>query len=517
MQLASDPSIAQKIHKMQARVRWQHPLCIKHNIDQTQLVIDDGKASDEAFSFLVMGDSGAGRHRGDSPQRRVAESMIAQEQKSRFTLHTGDVIYWVGSSEQYFKNFIEPYQHFLVGGDSPEQIAYDQMVFKHPILPVPGNHDYYNLPLIWGLLSQATQPLRRLFANQLDISLGWHGSYTGDAYARAFLDYLKGMDESQLQQHLDRHYSVTTETGTCLRYQPGHFTRLPNRYYRFRYGGIDFFALDSNTFNHPQPLPSGQAGDVQRRQLEAQRNDWGQKRLRLLEAAPKVRLDQSNAEEQLDDLYAKVEEIEEQIRDIEKQLAAVQQPEVDFEQLNWLEKHLVASWNDSAVRGRILYFHHPPYVTEATKWNQGQTLAIRKNLQRVLDAVHDQIPERPENRVLVDLILNGHAHCFDYLRTQATGHADAHLNWIVCGGSGFSLRRQRSQGRNLLHNGEQQVIAQSKLFIGRNGHGSQKRRPYSYVRIDVARGDPLQLTVRPFVVERVKKQWRDYSLPAFTI
>ncbi|WP_110988254.1 metallophosphoesterase family protein [Acaryochloris thomasi] len=516
MQLASDPSIAEKIQKMQNRVRWQHPLCLKHNIDQTRLVIDDGRADDPEFSFLVVGDSGAGRHRGDSPQRRVAESMLAQGQESRFTLHMGDVIYLVGSSEQYLENFIEPYRDFLVGGESPEQIAYDQMVFKHPMLPVPGNHDYYDLPLAWGLLSQITLPIRRLFQDQLDLDVGWHGSYAGDAYARAFLDYLRGVNESQLQQHLERHYSATTKTGACLRYQPGDFTRLPNRYYTFRYGGIDFFALDSNTFNSPQPLPEGQVGDVLRRQLEAERNQLGQERLRLLEAAPKAMSEQADSE-QLDDLYAKAEQIEEQIRDIEKQLETTKRSKIDLEQLKWLEEQLIASWNDPEVRGRIIYFHHPPYVTEATKWNQGQTLAIRQSLQRVFDAVHDAIAPLPENRSLVDLILNGHAHCLEYLRTQETGHADAHLNWIVCGGSGFSLRRQRSQGSALKSQDKQRVIAQSKLFVGRNGHGSQKRRPYSYLRIDVATGCPPRLTVRPFVVERVQKQWREYALSPFSI
>ncbi|MGB7416085.1 MAG: metallophosphoesterase, partial [Thermosynechococcaceae cyanobacterium] len=515
-QLASDPSIAQKIQKMRDRVRWQHPLCLKHNIDQTQLVIDDGRADDAEFSFLVVGDSGAGRHRGDSPQRRVAESMMTQIPESRFTLHTGDVIYLVGSSEQYFENFIEPYRDFLVGGDAPERIAYDQMVFKHPILPVPGNHDYYDLSLIWGLLSQATLPIRSLFKNQLDIDIGWHGSYAGDAYARAFLDYLKGVNESQLQQHLDHHYCATTKTGACLSYRPGDFTRLPNRYYRFRYGGIDFFALDSNTFNSPPPLPKGEAGDLRRRQLEAQRNELGQERLQLLEAAPKAMSDQSDSE-QLDDLYAKAEQIEEQIRDIEKQLETTKQPEIDLEQLRWLEQQLIASWNDDEVRGRILYFHHPPYVTEATKWDQGQTLAIRENLQRVLDAVSDAIAPIPENRSLVDLMLSGHAHCLEYLRTQETGHADSNLNWMVCGGSGFSLRRQKSQGPDLRGTDKKRIIAQSKLFVGRNGHGAQKRRPYSYLRIDVASGSQPQLAVTPFVVERIQKQWKNYSLDTFTI
>jgi hypothetical protein len=138
------------------------------------------------------------------------------------------------------------------------------MVFNRPFLPVLGNHDYYDLPIAYGVLSQLLRPLRQAFRYQIDLDVGWHGSYQGDAYARAFLDYLKDIPESELQQHLKRHYTVQTSTGKGLNYQPGTFTRLPNRYYRFRYGGIDFFALDSNTFNAPLPLESSARGDRHR-------------------------------------------------------------------------------------------------------------------------------------------------------------------------------------------------------------------------------------------------------------
>jgi len=43
---------------------------------------------------------------------------------------------------EYYQNFIEPYREFIVGGEKPERIAYKQMNFTLPILPVPGNHDY---------------------------------------------------------------------------------------------------------------------------------------------------------------------------------------------------------------------------------------------------------------------------------------------------------------------------------------------------------------------------------------
>jgi len=93
-----------------------------------------------------------------------------------FHLHTGDVIYMVGSSE-YPKNFIEPYREFI--GEKPERIAYKQMNFTLPILPVPGNHDYYDLPFLYGLMAQTTLPLRRLLQFKLDLDIGWHGSYQG--------------------------------------------------------------------------------------------------------------------------------------------------------------------------------------------------------------------------------------------------------------------------------------------------------------------------------------------------
>lgn len=91
----------------------------------------------------------------------------------------------------------------------------------------------------------------------------------------------------------------------------------------------------------------------------------------------------------------------------------------------------------------------------------------------------------PEGRPLVDLVLSGHAHCLEYLRTGNTGHADSHINWIICGGSGFSLRRQRREGPELMetfdgNEDSTRKVARSLLYIGRSGRGSQKRRPYSF-------------------------------------
>ena len=110
MKLVSDPAIADKIRKMKQRVRWQDPVIVSRGIDQTRLVLEDGKAEEPEFSFLVVGDSGSGSHGGDNPQRQVAELMLPHHDECRFMLHTGDVIYLVGSSEYYLLNFIKAYR-----------------------------------------------------------------------------------------------------------------------------------------------------------------------------------------------------------------------------------------------------------------------------------------------------------------------------------------------------------------------------------------------------------------------
>ncbi len=522
MKLVTEAAIAEKIRRMKQRVKWQDPVIVERGIDQTRLIIDDGASDNPEFSFLVIGDSGSGPHWGYNPQRQIAELMLPHHQESSFMLHTGDVIYLVGSSEFYPDNFIKPYREFIVGGENPEKITYDRMVFQLPILPVPGNHDYYELPLFFGLVSLTTMPLRRLLGSGVDLNVGWRGSGHGDVYARAFLDYLKGiMLPGELSRHLDEYYTVQTNTGRCLRYQPGHFTRLPNRYYTFRYGGIDFFALDSNTFNNPLPLPKTQEGDTFRKELELRRQSLEQEKMRLMDSSPKVHSTDPNRTEKLDDVRTNVSQIEEIIVDIDKQLSTHQETATDIEQLEWLKQRLIDSWNCSDVRGRVIYFHHPPYVTEATKWQQAQTLVVRHRLRDVLSAVARVVGSKSCDRPLVDLVLNGHAHCLEHLETVDPESADFGVHWIVCGGSGYSLRRQRPEGADLYEafadKEKQRLVARSHLFIGRNGQGLQKRRPYTCLRIDVKDGCPPKFIVRTFVAEWYQRQWNNYEIEPFVI
>ncbi|MFM9268002.1 metallophosphoesterase [Tychonema sp. BBK16] len=533
MKFVSDPPISVKVRKMNERVRWQEKSIVDRAIDQTKMILDDGVPDNPEFSFLVVGDSGTGNHRGHNPQRQVAELMLRERQSCRFALHTGDVVYLVGSSEYYLQNFIRPYREFLVGGDAPSRIAYDRMIFNFPFLPVPGNHDYYDLPIFYGILSATALPLRRLLGSKLDLDVGWHGSDRGNAYAKAFLDYLQAHKlPGELDRHLDTHYTAHSSTGRCLRYQPGSFTRLPNRYYSFRSGGIDFFALDSNTFNEPLPLPKTKEGEIHRQNLELDREKLEQEKLEMLEMSDRLNPEIPSEAEQLDDLRAKLEQVDEILMDIDKQLSPDKTASTDFEQLEWLKLGLIASWADSEVRGRVIYLHHPPYVTEGTKWNQAQTLAVRWRLREVFDAAARSIGDGLRRRAIVDLVLTGHAHCLEYLRTGDTGHADSHINWIICGGSGHSLRRQRAEGpvlqefssspvyqlaRSSVGEKASRPVAESLLYVGRSGEGSHKRRPYSCLRIDVLPGCPPKFRIQPLVAERFEGKWHDRAIEPFVI
>ena len=524
MEFVSDPPIGMKIQKMKQRVRWQDPIIVDRRIDQTQLVIDDGQEDRPEFSFLVVGDSGSGAHRRHHPQRKIAEQMLQHRDDCRFVIHTGDVVYLVGSSEYYHKNFINPYREFLVNGENPNDIKYERMLFNQPFLLVPGNHDYYDLPFIYGLLAQSALPIRRLLRSRIDFDAGWHGSFQGQAYAKAFLDCLCSINNrQQLEEHLDRYYNAKTKTGRCLRYQPKEFTRLPNRYYTFRYGDIDFFALDSNTFNAPLPLSKDAVGEANRRILEKRRADVRRQQQEIFQTMNSLNPDRPEEAEWLDDLRTKLQQLEEIENDVDKQLNATGDVIVDWEQLNWLQQRLIESWHTDSVRGRVIYLHHPPYVTEATKWYQSQTLAVRNRLREVLDEVAKAVGNLAGDRPLVDLVLTGHAHCLEYLRTTNTGHADSHINWIVCGGSGYSLRRQREEGLEITEQIESfaekdiRTVARSLLFIGRNGQGSYRRRPYSFLRIDVRSGTPPKFVIRPFIAERYQQQWYESKVKPFEI
>ena len=100
----------------------------------------------------------------------------------------------------------------------------------------------------------------------------------------------------------------------------------------------------------------------------------------------------------------------------------------------------------------------------------------------------------------------------EVLRTHETGHADREINWVICGGSGYGLRMQRREGTELIEQdeaGSSSVIASNNLFIGRNWNGTAEGDAYSGLRIDIAEGKPLRMTLTPLVSSRTRNGWID--------
>lgn len=76
----------------------------------------------DRFSFMVIGDTGE----GDAPQYAVVPGFLKVSQDTRFTVLASDVIYPVGSADDYGTKFFRPYQDY-----------------RAPIYAIPGNHDWY--------------------------------------------------------------------------------------------------------------------------------------------------------------------------------------------------------------------------------------------------------------------------------------------------------------------------------------------------------------------------------------
>ena len=237
------------------------------------------------------------------------------------------------------------------------------------------------------------------------------------------------------------HYSAVSDDGQenlpCLNYQPGKFTKLPNRYYSFRYGGVDFFALDSNTWK-----------------------------------------------------------------------TAPESDGFDFEQLDWLERALVRSWESPEVTHRIVYLHHSPYTTEVSRWQRSETLWVRQNLRGTLARVKGRLgqPQKAlKEKPLVDLVVSGHAHCLEHLKTKGSGQADDYIDWLVCGGSGVDIRPQWKADtadilETLVCEGRRypEIVAESILYAGIQNRSRQQF--HSFVRIEVQPDRAQSLRVVPFVV-----------------
>ncbi|MFI6340226.1 metallophosphoesterase family protein [Streptomyces sp. NPDC050535] len=74
------------------------------------------------FSFMVIGDTGE----GDAPQYAVVPGFLKISQDTRFAVLASDVVYPVGSADDYGTKFYRPYKDY-----------------QAPVYAIPGNHDWY--------------------------------------------------------------------------------------------------------------------------------------------------------------------------------------------------------------------------------------------------------------------------------------------------------------------------------------------------------------------------------------
>ncbi|MFE6622410.1 metallophosphoesterase family protein [Streptomyces sp. NPDC057740] len=119
----------------------------------------------DRFSFLVIGDTGE----GDDPQYAVVPGFLRTGQDTRFAVLASDVIYPVGSADDYGGKFFRPYQEY-----------------QAPIYAIPGNHDWYeDLGAFMRVFCDdapplAPEPAPRALSRAGLRSLLWHRPREGD-------------------------------------------------------------------------------------------------------------------------------------------------------------------------------------------------------------------------------------------------------------------------------------------------------------------------------------------------
>ncbi|WP_326671857.1 metallophosphoesterase family protein [Streptomyces canus] len=158
----------------------------------------------DQFSFMVIGDTGE----GDDPQYAVVPGFLKISQNTRFAVVASDVIYPVGSGDDYGTKFFRPYQDYPA-----------------PIYAIPGNHDWYeDLGAFMRVFCDdappldpepAPRPLTRAWLR----SLLWHRSRAEDG------------------QHLDE--------ARRLRAAPAQQTAQPGPYWAVDAGPLRIIGIDT--------------------------------------------------------------------------------------------------------------------------------------------------------------------------------------------------------------------------------------------------------------------------------
>ncbi|MFE5889832.1 metallophosphoesterase family protein [Streptomyces sp. NPDC056462] len=139
----------------------------------------------DRFSFLVIGDTGE----GDDPQYAVVPGFLKAGQDTRFAVLASDVIYPVGSADDYGTKFFRPYQDY-----------------RAPIYAIPGNHDWYeDLGAFMRVFCDdapplAPEPAPRPLSRARLRSLLWHRPRKNDGQRLADARELRSAEVQQAVQ-----------------------------------------------------------------------------------------------------------------------------------------------------------------------------------------------------------------------------------------------------------------------------------------------------------------------------
>ncbi len=580
------------------------------------------------FTFLALGDTGDSEASGPhlSPQDAVGREMAADaalqgsKGKGAFVVHTGDIVYMTGEHRLYDRNFRRPYEAFLT-----PQSTVDDLIFRMPFLPVPGNHDYYDLAGWTRWLARIPilgAGLRAIAHELFAFSIPEGGSEMGKAYMQAFVN---AQADTQNQP---------------LPYQPGVQTRLPNRYYRCRMGSVELFALDSNTLEAPPPgtdrvqVHAEAAARLEELQVRARELDRELRRHQLTldrlhkeahketstdilrqedilraaglvtrvlgqlhtalesiqpvatpcsEPMQGVAIAQRRWSEAVNDLESAedsdsivralrvlddasdeacnalrgienclgtlaegesrqqlltvrdalqqalhgwsqvgalapvpetllVHQLSEDAMDVQRELALERRrlryrpDDYDSAQLQWLERSLEESVRERPNGWRIVFLHHPVYTSIVNHCERPDVQGLRSNL---LDLLKGR----------VHLVLSGHAHAFEWFRSDALPNAGI---FVTGGGGQISLRpslldpsrrrRYRERYETFCNNGIQEGA------IGGHGPAATDGASgllYHYLRIEVT---PEVLRVRPVGIRRMGKAFRrEEPMPVYHV
>lgn len=461
------------------KIKQTRPVPDLDTYDYRLRLVNESATVGDTFSFLAVGDSGAGGERKSGskgkearPKFQVADVMNTESEDCDFVLHLGDVVYLSGSKEGYPDRVIGPYRRWLQRGTDHE---YDDMVFTKPFLPLYGNHDYFDIDKAVPILGKIAGKVRK------DVGTG---SDNGRVFQEAFMD-LK-----------------TDPVAGALPYVTGERTRIPNRYYWFTHGSCAFIALDSNTLDTIEK-------PVNRDDLKQKLED-AEKLAKILEEQvegvgrqiEKEEINEDDGEVRLYILVSELAEEHKKIAMLDKYLD-VRKEDYDKDQLAWLEH--VLQHPDVRDKWKIVYMHHQLYTSETSHNDDPESDGLRRNLRRLFvdHGVH--------------LVLSGHSHCFEWVMRAVPfeGVTDEEVRlardeqricYIVSGGGGRELRPSILDAAILGEKfSDEEIVEQQRQFIDvaeskaysslfPKGDDPEGHHQFHFLRIEV---HPDQLKVIP--------------------